>query len=362
MNPGHNPATFRFPETTLRRVRLECSKIWKKFPNYPAFLALSEIQFLHGETNVAEGLAATSSEAKGIMKAHHPMVWSEESLTNGHGPQGKLVSRREWLLLLNQRLDLETRQQALLMEAASIVTTLQTRLFHTFGGLGTLAILALFVLPIRYRMREHHHLRILRQRIADDLHDEVGANLSSIAGSTELLSEITEQQTHKQRELLSDITRTARKTAEETRTLIHFLEHKKFEGDLANQFLQAANQTLSGIPFDLRLADMDAFNPLPPILKWDLLLFYKEALHNILKHADADRVEIKTYASTKHLHLTILDNGKGLAYSQKPKHMLIRAKKLKAELTLTSPPKGGTKVQLNIPKKRVPPWKKSSHS
>ncbi|RKX47689.1 MAG: hypothetical protein DRP64_00350, partial [Verrucomicrobia bacterium] len=313
MNPGHNPATFRFPETTVQRVRLECSKIWKNFPHYPAFLSFSEIQLLHGETNLAEGTTVSASERKGIVKAHLPLLWSEESLTDGFGPQGKLVPQREWLLLLDQRLELETRQQALSMEADNLATTLQRRLSRTFGGIGILAILALFILPVRYRRRERLHLGILRQRIADDLHDEVGANLSSIAGSTELLSEITEQQSPKQKELLLDITRTARKTVKEARALVYFLDRMGFEGDLAKQFMKLAKLTLGGISCELHLANMDAFNRLPPTLKWDLLLFCKEALHNIYKHADADRVEIKTYASAKHLHLSIMDNGKGLA-------------------------------------------------
>jgi len=224
MNPGRNPATFRFPETTAQHVRLECSRIWKDFPNYPAFLAFSEIQLLHGETNLTEGVAVSPSEGLEVIDASPTMVWSIKSLTNGYGPEGKLVPRRDWLLLLDQRLGLETRQQALLMEAENRVATLRKRLMGTFGGIGALAILTLFILPVRYRRLERLHLGILRQRIADDLHDEVGANLSSIAGSTELLSEITEQQSPKQKELLLDITRTARKTVKEARALVYFLD------------------------------------------------------------------------------------------------------------------------------------------
>jgi len=133
VNPGHNPATFRFPETTAQHIRLECSRIWKNFPNYPAFLAFSEIQLLHGETNLAAGVAASPSEALEVVGSSPTMVWSRESLTNGYGPEGKLVSRREWLLLLDQRFGLETRQQALLMEAENRVATLRTRLLRTFG-------------------------------------------------------------------------------------------------------------------------------------------------------------------------------------------------------------------------------------
>ena len=106
---------------------------------------------------------------------------------------------------------------------------------------------------------------------------------------------------------------------------------------------------------------MDAFNRLPPTLKWDLLLFCKESLHNIYKHADADRVEIKTYAAAKHLHLSIIDNGKGLADNQKPEHLLVRAKKMKAEFHISSLAKDGTEVQIRIHKKRIPSWKSLLH-
>ncbi len=67
-----------------------------------------------------------------------------------------------------------------MIEAENMVTTLRKRLARTFGGIGALAILALFVLPIRYRLRERRQLQKMRLRIAGDLHDEVGSNLGSI--------------------------------------------------------------------------------------------------------------------------------------------------------------------------------------
>lgn len=362
LNPGHNPQTFHFAESTAQYVRLDCTRIWKNFPNYPAFLAFSEIQLLRGETNLAEGATVYTSEETGERDASPTMVWSRESLTNGYGPRGKLVSKREWLCLLKERFELEARRKALTMEAENMVAILRSLLANTFGGIGALAVLISFGLPVRYRIRERHELNKLRKRIADDLHDEVGANLSSIAGSTELLSEISEHQSPKQKELLADITETARKTAEETRALVYFLERKNFEGDLANQFHKAARQTLVGIHCAFNLSDIDAFERMPPMLKWDLLLFYKETLHNIFKHADADRVETRTHASDKSLQLIVLDNGRGMAAGIKPEHMQVRAKKMKAQLSIAPLAEGGTKVQLDLPRKRTYPWTMSSHS
>jgi signal transduction histidine kinase len=361
-NPGHNPFTFRFPETRARRLRVDCSKVWKSHPNDLAFLGFSEIQLLHGETNVALGAMVSVSDNPGRIAARGEQFWNEQSLTDGFGPMGKLISRREWLLQLNRRLELETRQLQLQHEADSIMEIWRHTLYRSAGAITVFALLGLIVLPIRYRIREHRQLQKLRRRIADDLHDEVGANLGSIAYSSELAQEISTDASPKHQELLSDIANTARKTAGETRLLIKFLENKGIEGCLITQFNITANQMLGGIPFKHRYENEEAFNQLPPIIKWDLLLFFKEALHNIVKHAAASQVEITAGASRKQLHLTIRDNGRGLAGDQQPEHLMTRAAKIGAKLKIHSPLGEGTEIQLTMPRKRIPKWTRPSTS
>ena len=361
-NPVDNPFEFRFPETRAKKIRLVCPKIWEVYSNYNAFLGFSEIQIMQGQTNVAMGAHVSVSDNAGKIPAHRDLFWDEQSLTDGFGPKGKLVSRREWLEKLNQRLTLETRQLQVQEEVEAIIARWRRNIMVGLSGLVLFALMGLIILPIRHRIHERRQLQQLRRRIANDLHDEVGANLGSIAYSSELAQEISSDASPKQQELLSDIANTARKTASETRLLIHFLESKGVDGCLFTQFNITANQMLGSIPFKHRYAEEEAFNQLPPIIKWDLLLLFKEALHNIVKHAEASQVELDADASRRQLHLTIRDNGRGLPSGQTPEHLVNRAKKIGATLIINSHPETGTRIQLTLPRKRRPKWTKSRPS
>ena len=110
---------------------------------------------------------------------------------------------------------------------------------------------------------------------------------------------------------------------------------------------------LPGIQTRSDFGSPEVFNALTPTEKWELVLFLKEALHNIVKHADATRVSIRTHAEAKQLHLEISDNGRGLQDDNPPPvHLAKRAKKLNAHLTFDTPETGGTTIQLTIPRKR----------
>ena len=106
---------------------------------------------------------------------------------------------------------------------------------------------------------------------------------------------------------------------------------------------------LAGFELSLDLQAEKQFNQLIPIQKWDLLLFYKEVLNNIIKHADADRVEICTRKSGRALYLEIHDNGKGLPPNARPTHLLKRGKKLNAKIEVIAPQSGGTTVTCTLP-------------
>ena len=349
-NPGYNPATFRFPETTAQCVRLECSRIWKNFPNYPAFLAFSEIQLLHGETNLAEGATVSSSEDIGVVEAHDALVWSEESLTNGHGPKGKLVTRREWLLLLNQRFGLETRQKSLSLEAENIVTTLRTRLFHSFGGISTLAILALFVLPVRYRLRERHQLQKMRHRIAGDLHDEVGSNL----GSIQILADLSHSKWSEAEEM-STISQIAAETVTAVRDIVWLLRPRTIEQvSIVDHLRESAVIMLEPLEWSFDAGGLGRSMLFNDEDRSNVLLFYREALHNLVRHAGASKVTITLHREGNVLTLEIADNGCGIRPDKLKKETTLRALKqrterLHGELDVFSKPGEGTRLMLRIP-------------
>lgn len=64
--------------------------------------------------------------------------------------------------------------------------------------------------------------------------------------------------------------------------MIRFLEKKTTDSNLTEQFKITLDQMLFGIRVQTDFTAEAQFNALPPILKWDLLLLFKEALNNII--------------------------------------------------------------------------------
>ncbi len=64
----------------------------------------------------------------------------------------------------------------------------------------------------------------MRERIGCDLHDELGANVSSIAHMAELLSETIEKPTEQQTRLLTSLLKNARLTSREARQLVRLVK------------------------------------------------------------------------------------------------------------------------------------------
>jgi len=339
-----SPATGRYVKIRLGNGRLE--------PGVDTvLLSLSEIELLHNGENRLSGIPLQSE--KPLVT---PNVISPTVLTDGYSIYGKIVPEKQWLLQLARRAELEKKRAALLLEKETLYNRQKKELRILIFSLPLLALsFLIFLLGNRYLHRKK--VQAVRERIADDLHDEVGAALTGIANASELLTEIYSATSPKEKQLLSGITQNARSTAEELHALIRFLEHKTIDSNLIEQFNLALNHMLSGMTVKTDFTAEAPFNALPPIQKWDLLLFFKEALNNIVKHADADAVEVSTQKRGKSLQLQIRDNGIGLPENIKPEHLINRAKTLRAKIDITSPETGGTRITCTLPWKKyvVPP-------
>jgi signal transduction histidine kinase len=229
----------------------------------------------------------------------------------------------------------------------------QQRLMQYLKATLLTVLIAALLITLLIRNRHRRNLRKLREKIGASLHDEVGANLSSIALSSEMLTHTEQLSSPQARQLNDDITRVAQETATEIRLLSRFLEKQGVESNLIGQFRRVERQMLPGMQTRSDFGAPEQFNALTPTEKWELVLFLKEALHNIVKHAHATRVEIRTHADPKQLHLEITDNGQGLQDSSLPPvHLTKRAQKLHAHLSFDAPKNGGTIIRLTIPKKR----------
>lgn len=162
-------------------------------------------------------------------------------------------------------------------------------------------------------LERQHAVERERMRIARDLHDEMGANLTQIA----LLSELAQSDFAKPEQAkghLDEVFRTAQSLTRSldgivwavnpvNDTLEHFVAHLC---TFAPGFLQAA-----GVRCRLDVPDELPAITLPAGLRHHLHLSIKEALHNIAKHAQATEVWLRLKLAPDTITLILEDNGRG---------------------------------------------------
>ena len=345
VNPGSNPVTVRFPPVEARFVRLQATRLWKAFDHYPAFLSFSEVQVLMNEEILSDGASVRTAELKDPVEAQGKKFWSPTALTDRHGPTGELVSRPEWLRLLNERLSLEGERHALGLRVESITRQWSRSALLLLGILGATGILVAIILPFRYRRLERKRIRTIRDRIAGDLHDDVGSNL----GSIQLLSEMARSKPDSHEELTL-IGQVAAETVTSVRDIVWLLRPRhgyrastiSHLRDSASILLESIEWTFNSDLEDFALNDEDGRH---------LVLFFREALHNLVRHAKAGRASIDICRKGTEIHLVIRDDGRGIPPELLDRPETLRALKqraarLDATLEINSKPGLGTTLHL----------------
>ncbi|MDQ6630816.1 MAG: ATP-binding protein, partial [Verrucomicrobiota bacterium] len=95
--------------------------------------------------------------------------------------------------------------------------------------------------------------------------------------------------------------------------------------------------------------------PLSSEMRHNLFLVVKEALHNMVKHAQASEARVGLRIDNETLFLSLADNGKGFPMKKKSAfgngllNMQERMKKIGGHFDLESDPGKGTRILLKIP-------------
>jgi ligand-binding sensor domain-containing protein/two-component sensor histidine kinase len=210
----------------------------------------------------------------------------------------------------------------------------------------------------RYRVARLLEMANMRTRIATDLHDDIGANLTRIALLSEVASRTPGAEPGGRADgPLSSIARIARESVSSMSDIVWAINPKRESLlDLTRRMRQHAEEvfTLRGI--NLRFNGPSAAESLKlgMDVRRDLLLIFKEAVNNCARHSRCERVEIDLRVEGGRLMLTVVDHGVGFDPSvqgdgQGLLSMERRAHRLNGSLGITSGPGRGTAVTLNIP-------------
>lgn len=172
-----------------------------------------------------------------------------------------------------------------------------------------------------------HRLRItravaierVRTRIATDLHDEIGSSLSQIAVLSQVVERDAMRASGSAPRALSRIAELARSVTEAMGETVWAISPREDRlSDLVHRMRRFALDLFAdgGTEIALTLPSGSSEERLDPEIRRTLYLVFKEALHNVRKHAGAARVDVSLRRERDGLVLRVRDDGRGFDASQ----------------------------------------------
>lgn len=341
--------TRNLPETLCRYIKLVAM-----IPYVPdreregrTRFGFAEVQVFSGSKNVAlHKPVKVNFDLSYFAKSTKP-------LTDGYNARGRILSIREWLNQLALRHDLEKERPLIVKELNRRygVQKKQVRLLAWISGiLISVTVLGIFIEKL---LRQRAVIRT-RERIAADIHDELGANLHAI-GLLGNLANMLADSPDKQAEILSRLQDMTKRAGLAARHCINTLESKELYQDIVVDMQRTLDRLAADLDRELLFEGENLLRRLKPGKRIDFFLFYKECLANVIRHSEADRVSCRVCMTTRLLTLTVEDNGhgeEGARLRTVPNSLRRRARILGAEVSVFSPENGGTCVKLALPIKQ----------
>ncbi len=178
----------------------------------------------------------------------------------------------------------------------------------------TLTVLLIIYAIYRNRLSRIRELQDVRNKIASDLHDDIGSGLSSIAVFSELVRQRTGNKAEDIQPFLEKIDTTSRSMSEAIHDIVWTLNPRSDRFDdvlirmknFAAQLLSAKNIKLNFVYGDDVISQKLTIEQ-----RKSIYLVFKEAINNIAKYANSELVDVTIALHQKRLKMTIADNGKG---------------------------------------------------
>jgi signal transduction histidine kinase len=314
---------------------------------------LSELEIWSHGRNLAPDVRIIRRDPRGSTLA-------SPQLTDGYGNGLKILQPGLWLRQLSERREIEDELAELGPLRHNMAT--EAEINTTWGA--SIAIGLTFLIPIafveRRRLVSKSHLEKLRKRIASDLHDDIGSNLGSIS----LIARSAMRDLGRRKdpdalpahlaEDLSELESIARESSLAMRDIVWLLEQR---GDTLDDFVKrmrdTAGRLLRELEYDFTCRSNRTALRMTLDAKRHLFLFYKESLHNILKHSGATKVRIRVHDAGPDLVMEVEDNGVGLPVDAvgQPKgvrKLTDRAAVLEGRLRIESQKNRGTHLHLRV--------------
>ena len=171
----------------------------------------------------------------------------------------------------------------------------------------------------RYRISQILKIQEVRNKIARDLHDDIGSTVGSISLFSQVASvKLLQEKPEEIKTILEKIKTSSREIVDKTSDAVWAV--KATNDTLKNLVyrMESYAATLlgtAGIQFNIDYDQSAGETKLEMTMRKNLFYIYKEALYNIVKYAGCTEVNIIIRKAGNKLEMSIEDNGKGFNHS-----------------------------------------------
>lgn len=207
---------------------------------------------------------------------------------------------------------------------------------------------------LRLKIKLEEQLNV-RKQTAEDFHDDLGNKLTRITVLSEVLSSMIDIEDTEKRNILKKINNNVNELYTGTKDILWSLNPKHDTLDQLLEHIQEFgqemfNETHVQFKYDIEIGSNDTKLALD--MSRNILMIFKESIHNVLKHAQADQVHFKASLKDNRLKLSLQDNGQGfnpyhIKNGNGMNNMRLRAARIKADFKVTSNQKG-TNIALDV--------------
>ena len=237
---------------------------------------------------------------------------------------------------------------------------------HDFLGLNNIYLffagvfidIIIFSTAMAYKVKSvFTHIMEVKQKISQDLHDDIGASLSSLQIYSTIAENTFKQNPVKAMEMLEKISVQSKTLMENMSDIVWSMKSNDSAASLEAKIKNYSVELLEdiNIDFSFHIAAAAEIALQNATARKNILLIIKEALNNIAKYSKASRANLFIDVSGKQLDLKITDNGIGFDIAQKKEvgnglqNMRNRAIELGGNLTIESAACSGTSLTVVLP-------------
>lgn len=209
----------------------------------------------------------------------------------------------------------------------------------------------------RYRLSQFIKISNIRNKIAGDLHDDIGSTLSSIGMYSEIVRNQVKQNSSVNDELLGKITANSKEMIDNMSDIVWAIkpendELKNIESRMFNFATEMCN--LKGVELNMPLGTITEKLSIKMEQRRDFYLLFKEAVNNAIKYSGCKTLSVIFTQKQRTLVLSIADDGKGFDLNQQSlgnglRNMQSRAQRHGGVCIIDSVPGQGTNITINWP-------------